>query len=232
MFFFYNGLFMQLYWKWNHCIKLFMMLNKSRLVSDLYVPGFISLLLLLPLSTDQLLHHPALQKQYTLEVNYYDPTDLRPEPVPFPPARDYFAIDIAGDIKEDESKLREAKLTVDEMLRRRDTLKGLKIHFGPTARYESFVRAIEICSVGDSLTYTLYQDDLWIYVDDSNIEPAKPRFVFVCGTMFMTRELSQSDSFFETFPIAHYGTKFWPSALVLMVLAVFSFTRMITGHRH
>lgn len=195
------------------------------LLSDPYVPGLISLLLVLPLSMYRLLYHPALNKQYTLEVNYYSPTDHRPEPVLFPPAREYLAIDIDGNITQDESQLRDARIMITQMLHRKDTIRGLKIHFGAAARYESFVTAIDICSADSALTYTPYKDELWVYLSNSHSQQEKSPYLYLCGTMPAIKQLSESDLFPQRFPFAYYAINFWPSALLLMMMGAASFWR-------
>jgi hypothetical protein len=139
-----------------------------------YVAGFISLLLLFPLCMVQLKQYHAAQKAYVLEVVWYDPDHPGVFGPKAPPARDYQVIDIAGHKEHDRLKLNYAQLAIREMLHRHDTLTGIKIHFADTARYGSFIHALDICHQENAQTFVAFENDLWIFNDAEKTDTTQP----------------------------------------------------------
>lgn len=148
----------------------------------IYVPGLISLVLLLPLTLFQLDQYGAFERAHVLEVNWYSPEHRRPYDLPFPPARQYQVFTLNGNEKDDKLKLAFVQLTVRKMLAMYDTVNGIRIHFTDTARYESFVRVLDICMRENALIYTPYKNDVWILNQIRNEEERKRISYWTCGT--------------------------------------------------
>jgi hypothetical protein len=185
-----------------------------------YVPGLISLFLFFPLALFQLKQYGAFEKSYALEVNWYSPelVDLQ-----FPPARQFQVISLNGNKRDDDIKLNFAQIAIQEMLAMNDTVNGVRVHFTDTARYESFIRVLDICLQEDGLSYAPYKNDVWIFnqnpitVLDGCIAFSHP----FCGTFAGSIENGR-----VPFPFRyHYDTRFWPILLMLVALCTLSFTK-------
>ena len=193
-----------------------------------YVPGLISLSLFLPLTLSHLEQSNASRKSHALEVNWYSPEHAGPNDLPFPPVRQYHELTMTG-CKDDNTKLAFAQIAIREMLSMNDTVNGLKIHFTDTARYESFVQALDICNREDALTYAPYESDLWIL--NLHLNPKRgptlggciPLSHRICGTSV---HIGSTES--GALPFAfryHYDKTFFSILLILIILAVLSFKK-------
>ena len=129
----------------------------------LYVPGLISLLLLFPLATFQLDKYGAFEKVRVMEVNWYSPKAVRWFDVKFPPERLYYVLTLTGNKKNDDLKLDYAEASIRKLVSRHDRINGLRLHFTDAARYESFIRALDICLRQDAIRYVPYKRDIWIF---------------------------------------------------------------------
>ena len=129
----------------------------------IYVPGLISLLLLFPLATFQLDKYGAFVKTRVMEVNWYSPEAVRPFDLKFPPERLYYVLTLTGNKKNDDLKLDFAEASIRKMVSRHDRINGLRLHFTDAARYESFIRALDICLREDAIRYVPYKRDIWIF---------------------------------------------------------------------
>ena len=191
-----------------------------------YVPGVFTLLLLIPLSISKLLQHPALQRYYALEVNYYSPEDMRPRPASFPPERQYQVINIDGDKAQDKSKLEMAQVTIRKLLHTYDTLTGIRIHFEPTARYESFVTALDICNVEEGIVYVPYKNSLWLFNRFGSLQDRESRFSWHCVIMHPYRHIKPQFMSSVAYAFSYkIDAKYWPSAMLLIALITMTFRR-------
>ena len=191
----------------------------------IYVPGLISLFLFFPLALFQLDRHGSFEKLHVLEVNWYSPELTRPNDLRFPPTRAYQVLALNGNGKHDDEKLDFAQVAIREMLAMNDTVNGLKIHFTDNAKYESLVRALDICNRERGLTYVPYESDLWIL--NLNQKPVLHGCIAyshpICGT-FMGVTSKQNDD--ASFPFQyHYESRFWPILLMLILLTALSFRK-------
>jgi hypothetical protein len=165
-----------------------------------YIPGIISLILLVPLSWIKL---RQLQKGRDLRVmeitTSFKPTAMLRDTMytqyynTFPPTRDYLTFELTGDLSTDEIKLDSAQLRIREIEDTNDQTHGINFHFGDTAKYSALVRALDILTTEDiNGFYLLYGRNLWylgprLPSKHHQVEPA-----LICGTGFM-RNYPESD---------------------------------------
>lgn len=122
---------------------------------------------------------------------WYDPELPKKFPglikFPLSPSRDYFSITLSGDRKSDENKLDLSRVRLGEMLKQKNSAKGIRYHFEENAEYWSFIKALDICQVEGAKTYLPYENDLWVnHMPDDTTEPLE---TFVCGTSDFTQIL-------------------------------------------
>lgn len=192
----------------------------------IYVPGLISLVLFFPLAMFQLYRYGAFEKSYVSEVNWYSPELTRPHDLQFPPVRDYQVLTLNGNKKDDNTKRNFAQIAIREMLAMNDTVNGLRVHFTDTARYESFVRVLDICMQEGALTYAPYKNDVWIFNRIRNLEESKRISYWICGTLSLKSNVPFSRCDTLSLPFRYdYDTRFWPILLMLVVLTGLSFRK-------
>ena len=155
-----------------------------------YTPGMISLALLALLFIGLLLRYHKIQKYHVLEVNMFpDPT--RKHQGSFKrlhfeiPRRNYRIIALTGDPRADRAKLDTFQLQLRGLLLRKDTVNGLHLLFEDKARYESYVRAFNICLIEKAPVYIPQKNHLWLlYLEPSVSRPD----LLECGNIVLREE--------------------------------------------
>jgi hypothetical protein len=161
-----------------------------------YTPGMISLAFLALLFTGLLLRYHRLQNYHVLEVNMFpDPT--RKHQGSFKrlhfeiPRRNYRTIALTGDLRTDRAKLDTFQLQLRGLLLRKDTVNGLHLLFEDKARYESYVRAFNVCLIEKASVYLPRKNHLWLLYFERSRDQYPPT---VCGTSALRDEaVAQSD---------------------------------------
>ena len=165
-----------------------------------------------------------------LDVSWYSPQSDWPFELEynlkFAPARHYQLIIITGNRKEDETKLDYAQLAIREIVALGDTVNGVRVHFNDTARYESFVRVLNICLEEGMVPYVPYKKDIWIFNRIGSVDEGKrPQYSF-CG-MHGPRTHARSEGLLP-FPLHYnYDKRLWPIFLTLTILAALSLRRSL-----
>jgi hypothetical protein len=126
----------------------------------LYVPGLLSLALLLPLCWKTINEANLFKKYRTMEVVWYDDKMQKEHPLP---ARNYTDIRLNGDATADAIKLDYSKILIREMISVGDTINAVRIHFADTSKYDSFVRALNICDAERGLNYAVSLDAITVF---------------------------------------------------------------------
>ena len=166
----------------------------------LYYPaGLISLVLLPALCIGYLFLNHKFDQYVTLEVNWWNPQKTQNFPDNFSkenhPYKHYQDINLTGDNQADKLKMEQAQKAIHELMQSQDNANIVHFHFSKTARYWTFVEALDICQIEKAMFYIPYKNDLWVL----NLEPApttkeeEQRRGFRCGT----------DAF--TYPAKNYG---------------------------
>jgi len=76
----------------------------------------------------------------------------------------YFTnINFIGNIKMDELNLETAQLEIRNMITSKDTIQGVHLHFSDGSKYETWIKAIDICQRENAKLYIPHENDLWIY---------------------------------------------------------------------
>jgi hypothetical protein len=195
----------------------------------IYAPGLLSLLLLFPLFLYLLAEWHIFDKQYMMEVSWYEPkimnNCLPPYPA-FPPPKKYALVNLTGEASHDSIALQSAKGFIQQIAARFDTIHGVRIHFTDTAKYESLVHMLDFCYQQDALTCVPYENDLWIFNRIANEEQKEMSNFWRGSCIVMTYPDIESEK--QNFAWAYANVldkKFWPLGAIFTLLIVLSFRR-------
>jgi hypothetical protein len=131
-----------------------------------YTPGMISLLLL-PVFCLMFLHqHKAFTKLNGMSVVFMDDDWNRKLPAKyqfrFQDARSYIAVNFSGNTASDRSLLDFARSEIKTLIRTQNKTLGIRFHFNSKTQYQTFVSAIDMCSVDDGISWASYHDDIYV----------------------------------------------------------------------
>lgn len=85
------------------------------------------------------------------------------------PKRNFTTIEITGDAPSDELKFRFGRLMIHELMVTTDTVLGVRFHFGPKAKYEHWVYALDAATLAYKPAFSkymqrvVYQDEIRYY---------------------------------------------------------------------
>lgn len=188
----------------------------------IYVPGLLSLLLLVPLLLYKLSHWGIFDKEYVMEVTWHSPAIENLYVQKFPPSKDYVDINLTGNALTDKVKIDYVKVLLDEMVTLFDTTRGVHIIFADTAKYESFIEILNFCDQQDGLAYAPYESNFWIFNRFKNEEQKKNMWLGSCIVMTPLEDPEAKHNF--AWALA-YGVdnRFLPIGLLFILLVIVNF---------
>lgn len=131
-----------------------------------YTPGLISLLLLPVFCLTFLYQHKAFIKLSAMDVVFLSEDWNRNLPAKYqfrsPPERSYINVNFSGNTLSDQSLLGFARVEIKSLTRTKDRIRGIRFHFGRKAQYQTFVTAIDMCSL-DGISWIAYHDDIYVF---------------------------------------------------------------------
>jgi hypothetical protein len=148
-----------------------------------YSAGLISLVLFPILCLGWLYKHKAFEKQGVINISFYDPERNKKMPkelqYEFPPKRDYTTIDLKGNDHNDMVSLQYAHVLLNNWKIAKDTLQGLRFHYGEKAKYWTFVESINVLKAADLEWYMPYKNDMYAIYTSRYFKP-RPFYMYDC----------------------------------------------------
>ncbi|MHC0442276.1 hypothetical protein [Flavobacterium sp. 3-210] len=87
--------------------------------------------------------------------------------------RNYKVFSFDGSDLDGNKELNEVKLYLRKLVADKDTLNGVKIHFGPKTYYETFIRIIDIIDEEKAPTWTINNNDIYILGSSNTYKKVK-----------------------------------------------------------
>lgn len=198
-----------------------------------YIPGLLSLALMLPLALWFLKAERAFVPQRCISLNF---PSIDPRKFEFDPSlyeRKWVSLNCPGDIEESWNTLQVFKGAIEPFVASGDTVNGLRLTFEGQTKYETVMQAVEICRRDSVKNYWLDATGLSVI----NVPPPPPPpdtskekvfFVggLVCGYDYnpVVPEISAWEKFQTTWlkPVSAEARIYWPVILVFSALAFVS----------
>ncbi|GAL85813.1 hypothetical protein MYP_3042 [Sporocytophaga myxococcoides] len=142
----------------------------------LYKPGIISLILLPIICIGYAYFKGVFIEYRTIPLTYHSAKD------PFLkfPERIYEKI-IIDNRSEVDKELETINKKIDQICKLNDTINGIQIHFAETAKYESFIKSLNVILRG-KYKWFVDKDNIWIF-RYPEVEDSTEAFYFICGTV-------------------------------------------------
>jgi hypothetical protein len=199
-----------------------------------YIPGLLSLGLLLPLCLWYLYRQGVWQQERCITMTFPIPQEFRdaydfPQPPTPREARVYWTeFACGGDHLAVDAVLLAFRDSLRELESREDTIRGVHLHFGPDTKYETIINAIDICRT-TVMFWSLDDHDLWTghrYESKSIKLPLKKgSFELFCGTNVLSGSAPVPQTPNETVeavvsPWAKLVRPYWMSWSLFVVIGV------------
>lgn len=101
--------------------------------------------------------------------------------------RKYRVFNFNGSESTEKQKLNELKFFLRKLVAEKDTINGIKTHFGPKTNFDIFVNVFDILETEKAPTFAPYKDDIYIIASSNNAKKTNVKKVWICGTIDATR---------------------------------------------
>jgi hypothetical protein len=130
--------------------------------SKIYFPESIIVILLLLFC---FVYFQNTQKHYAMDLIINDPTEFKNlQTQEFLSKREFKNITLTGNEKSGNNSLELIELKLKEMIKSKDSITGIKIHFSDEAEYWSFVESLNmiLITLKDGIHSWIYENDIYI----------------------------------------------------------------------
>ena len=150
----------------------------------MYYPAGLISLIFLPLFCITYFHkHHAFEELRVLEVVSGNRNALKDAYIGrLHPERNFVDINLTADDESNRIKLAFAELEINQIIKNLDTLKGIHFHFNSDLKYKTLVKVFSLCSDVEEISYSSYEDEIWIYHVPLLYPPDDLILPFQCGT--------------------------------------------------
>ncbi|WP_295674835.1 hypothetical protein [uncultured Mucilaginibacter sp.] len=198
----------------------------------LYFPGLISLLFLPLMCIGYFAFTGKFQQLTLLPVAWFNKDGMdqfnkfRKEKFDVFTFRKYTDLVLIGDTRTDDVSLNQMKYSTTNLLKTNDFATGVCVAFSNNARYDEMVAVIDFCNQSKGVDFILYDNKVFIY----KLKPVKyksPSYVGLLDNdiVIYKPKLSFADKFkLEINSFLKELLPFWPSALVLFLMAWLTFS--------
>lgn len=153
-----------------------------------YVPGIISLVFIPLLCLYYFYKVDAFKVYHSIEL--YVPVGNEFEDYKFLTLRKYKVFNFDGSRLEN-NRLNEMKLYLRELRIEKDTINGIKMHFGIKSHYQTFITSLDILAEEDAPTWITNKNDIYILGSNNTykkVEDTIEHHTMNCGTGDLMRQ--------------------------------------------
>ncbi|PXY43929.1 hypothetical protein DMB68_15905 [Flavobacterium hydrophilum] len=146
----------------------------------------------------------------------------------------FTTVSLTGNNNLDSIKLKEAQKNIKELVKSKDSVAGIKFHFGQKSKYWAYIRVLDILYVQQCYTFFVYKDDIWV----TNPKPrkidknAEPMQIFVCGSGGYDSEFEEDKWGLIWQKTIEIGKKYYLSIICYILMLFFTFRRIVNEHIH
>lgn len=142
-------------------------------------------------------------------------------------SKKYKIVNLTGDNNSDNTKLNIAEKNVRKLILSKDTISGIKFHFGEKSEYWTFIRVLDILTVEKAMFYVPYKNDIWFTNPNpkpkkinKNLEPIK---LMYCG--YKPNYIDESESI-KWSEIKEIVKKYYWLVIAYLVMLFFTIKRI------
>ena len=130
-----------------------------------YSAGFISIILLPILCVLNSKNNEAFTNCCSMDIQIWDgkEDDLGNKGLTkFLNSKKYTTVNLNGDNCADLKKIDKAAIEIKEITLSKDSIRGVKFHFGPNSDYATFIRVLDVLAIQKPGFYVPYKDDIFV----------------------------------------------------------------------
>jgi len=145
----------------------------------------------------------------------------------------FTTIALTGNNISDSIKLEEAHSDIKELVKSKDSVAGIKFHFGQKSKYWAFVRVLDILYVEQCYTFFVYKDDIWATNPkpvkfDKNAEPLR---IITCSSGGYDPNFEEDIWGPIWQKIIEIGKKYYLPIIAYILMLFFTFRRIVNEHK-
>jgi hypothetical protein len=146
-------------------------------------------------------------------------------------SKKYTVVNLTGDKNSDKTKLNIAENNVRKLILSKDTVNGIKFHFGKKSEYWTFIKVLDILAKEKAEFYVPYKNDIWF----ANPKPRKINKnliviePFHCGLSYNYTNESEKINWKE---IRELIKKYFLPLIAYLFMLIFTIKRIYKLHRN
>lgn len=204
-----------------------------------YSAGLISIILLPVLCLINIKNNDAFKNRYSINFQNWDGqenSEFFKNNIAFLKTKKFTTVIITGNNNSDSIKLQEAQKNIKALVKSKDSVGGIKFHFGQKSQYWTYIRVLDIINIEQGGHYFSYKNDI-LFTNPKPPKPVKfdknaePLRIITCGS-------GGSDPDFEEDiwgPIwqktIEIGKKYYLPIIAYILMLFFTFRRIVNEHK-
>ncbi|WP_329805504.1 hypothetical protein [Flavobacterium facile] len=195
-----------------------------------YSAGFISIILLPILCVLNSKNNEAFTNCCSIDIQIWDgkEDDLGNKGLTkFLNSKKYTTVNLNGDSVIDLKKIDKAAIKIKGITLSKDSIRGVKFHFGPNSDYATFIRVLDVLAIQKAGFYVPYKDDIFV----ANPKPIRSTskqiniipHIFKCGYSSLNE---QNDNFIDWLFWKEKFKKYYLVIILYFLMVFFQFKSM------
>lgn len=130
-----------------------------------YTAGLISLILLPILCVWKSKNHEAFKNCSSIDIQFWNGKEDNEGTkgiTNFLNSKRFITVNLNGDNATDLRKIDIAAIEIKKIKLSKDSIKGVKFHFGPKSDYATFIRVLDVLAIQKPGCYIPYKDDIFV----------------------------------------------------------------------
>lgn len=196
-----------------------------------YSTGLISIILLPILCILYLKNNDAITHYGVISFQTWDgkenPSNGNKGITQFLNSRKFTTVMVTGDNDADKAKLDRVQKSIRGLVLSKDTINGIKFHFGQKSEYWTYVRVLDILAIEKAKVYIPYKNVIWVVnpripKPNKNLKHVKH---FICG--YKPNDINEEETQIKWIKIKEFVEKYYLPVIAYLLMVFFTIKKLM-----
>lgn len=195
-----------------------------------YSAGLISVILLPVFCIIYLISIDAFTQYGSLSLGLWDGKSYKKEFTQIKNTKIFKIINLTGNTDSDKEKLMKAQKDIRNIISTKDSINGIKFHFGNKSEYWSYIKVLDILQIEKAKAYLPYKNDIWFF-NPIELKPNKNALkiqLFSCGYSQNRIPIAENESENNWQEIIALLKKIYLPLIAYLLMFFFTFKKLWT----
>ncbi|WP_123921929.1 hypothetical protein [Flavobacterium sp. LM4] len=204
-----------------------------------YSAGLISIILLPILCLIHIKNSKPFRNSYSMSFQNWDGqenSEFFKNNIAFLNTKKFTTVALTGNTISDSIKLEEAQKNIQVLVKSKDSVSGIKFHFGQKSQYWTYIRVLDIINIEQGGNYFSYKNDI-LFTNPKPPKPVKfdknaePLRIIICGSGGFDSDFEEDvwgPIWQKTIEI---GKKYYLPIIAYILMLFFTFRRIVKEYK-